>query len=661
MAGREIDENDLLAPQQDAFVSLSVETAGASLQDAAQNTRKRRKIKSAELEEMHAASQRLLRETPNASFRPQVTAGKSITSVLEKIRLRKKELVKGRRSAFWVPDVQPGGSDSLEFLNDIPSSFRNLAPQSKDLPLAEGIGLLNKEVEKTTRSNGSKNGGEELQAASSPDTQAEQDGEDVDVMRPPKICLGRQSDKMERSPYLGSGNAFRAPMEDTQDLLSCSESSDNDNEEDLNVEKEDDEGFGGSRVNLYMDTETQDDYEEWVDASANKENVEPAFVDNIFNSNTSKGPSVRSLIDDEAEDEDEDILVPGEDDEGDDGEDLDDMVVEETNEKLKDKEKRAELHRKWLEQQDAVMTDDILLRLKTGWRPRENRKRGLEFLDDEVNLFVQKEGDVKESPFEDPGLQEGLESLDEDSQNVEALQDDVDPEDEKTFKHLEDLNDVQEFSDDEEAEQRMMRERFLQESDEQGEFMSPADDETSREIFGLINKVNIASLNKKLKHGSVNELRYRSGGNTNSNSSIASKSSFLRRSVSSTFCSVQRQGSSSGSGTRSFIFGRDDSNSSHSFDQHASLRENKENLEPTAGLIKESRHFGQGKDIAIAPANSSATRLGPSLFEILRRQSTNMDYSLKKNSFEGNHLVSPILTAFKPIKSTNTPRGARRA
>ncbi|MCO5557548.1 hypothetical protein L7F22_011114 [Adiantum nelumboides] len=658
MAGTESDENDFLAPQQDdAFVTLSVETAGASLRDAAQNTRKRRKIKSAELEEMHAASQRLLRETPNASFKPQVTAGKSITSVLEKIRLRKKELVKGMRSAFWVPDVQPGGSDSLEFLNDIPSSFRNLAPQSEDLPLAEGIGLLNKEVEKTTRSNVSTNGGEELKAASSPDTQAEQDGEDVDVMRPPKIGSGRQSDKMERSPSLGSGNAFRAPMEDTQDLLSCSESSDNDDED---VGKEDDEGFGGSRVNLHLDTETQDDYEEWVDANANKENVEPAFVDKTFNKNTSKGPSVRSLIDDEAEDEDEDILVPGEDDEGDDGEDLNDMVVEETNEKLKDKEKRAELHRKWLEQQDAVMTDDILLRLKTGWRPRENRKRGPEFLDDEVNLFVQKEGDVKESPFEDPGLQEGLESLDEDSQDVEALQDDVDPEnEEKTFKHLEDLNDVHEFSDDEEAEQRMMRERFLQESDEQGEFMSPADDETSRVIFGLINKVNIASLNKKLKHGSVAELRYLSGGNTNSNSSIASKSSFLRRSVSSTFGSVQRQGSSSGSGTRSFIFGRDDSNSSHSFDQQ---RENKENLEPTAGLIKESLQFGQGKDVAKAPANSSATRLGPSLFEILRRQSTNMDYSLKKDSFEeGNHPVSPNLTAFKPVKSTNTPRGSRKA
>ena len=37
--------------------------------------------------------------------------------------------------------------------------------------------------------------------------------------------------------------------------------------------------------------------------------------------------------------------------------------------------------------------------------------------------------------------------------------------------------------------------------EKQGEFMSPEDDETSREVFVLINKVNIASKTKKLRAG----------------------------------------------------------------------------------------------------------------------------------------------------------------
>lgn len=168
------------------------------------------------------------------------------------------------------------------------------------------------------------------------------------------------------------------------------------------------------------------------------------------------------MIDDEAEDEDEDILVPGEEDEGDDCEDLHDMVIEETNEKEQDQEKRAELHRKWLEQQDAVMTDDILLRLKTGWRPRENRKRGLNCLDDDKELFAQKDRNTQDPDLEaEP--QEFQEPLDENSQDVEASRDEANPDESRAFSFPEDLNDVHE-SDEEEAEQTMMRQRFLQES-----------------------------------------------------------------------------------------------------------------------------------------------------------------------------------------------------
>ena len=96
-----------------------------------------------------------------------------------------------------------------------------------------------------------------------------------------------------------------------------------------------------------------------------------------------RGPSFRALIDDEAEDEDEDELGLEDDEEEDDGHGLGDMIVEETQEEKAEARKRAELHRKWLEQQDSVTTDDILLRLKSGWKSTENRKRGLEFLADD--------------------------------------------------------------------------------------------------------------------------------------------------------------------------------------------------------------------------------------------------------------------------------------
>jgi len=62
---------------------------------------------------------------------------------------------------------------------------------------------------------------------------------------------------------------------------------------------------------------------------------------------------VRGLIDDEAEDEDEDILAENAEEEvlGDEEEDLQDLIATNEKEKAGDKARRDALHRKWLDQQ----------------------------------------------------------------------------------------------------------------------------------------------------------------------------------------------------------------------------------------------------------------------------------------------------------------------
>ena len=172
---------------------------------------------------------------------------------------------------------------------------------------------------------------------------------------------------------------------------------------------------------------------------------------------------------DEDEDEDEDEIGVQDDEEeaDDDGQGLGDMIVEETQEKKAEARKRAELHRKWLEQQDSVTTDDILLRLKSGWKATENKKRGLEFLDDveedidDVRHIPLKQPKRALEHHEDEMFDENENSLDSAGLNVENRQMEEEP---RRFNTFDDADDAHESSDDEEREHRIMRERFLQES-----------------------------------------------------------------------------------------------------------------------------------------------------------------------------------------------------
>lgn len=103
-----------------------------------------------------------------------------------------------------------------------------------------------------------------------------------------------------------------------------------------------------------------------------KENVEPHASGIVDADLSPKGDPVKNFIDEEAEEEDDsdnDLSRFKENEEAediDDFEELNDMIATGYEEKPVDNERRNELHQKWLEQQDAAGTNNLMQRLKCG-------------------------------------------------------------------------------------------------------------------------------------------------------------------------------------------------------------------------------------------------------------------------------------------------------
>ena len=89
------------------------------------------------------------------------------------------------------------------------------------------------------------------------------------------------------------------------------------------------------------------------------------------------GDPVKAFVDDEAEEEDDSdndlqrFKENDEDEDDDDIEELNEMIATGYEEKPIDNERRNELHQKWLEQQDAAGTENLLQKLKYGSKVRE--------------------------------------------------------------------------------------------------------------------------------------------------------------------------------------------------------------------------------------------------------------------------------------------------
>lgn len=83
-----------------------------------------------------------------------------------------------------------------------------------------------------------------------------------------------------------------------------------------------------------------------------------------------------------------------------------------------------------------------------------------------------------------------------------------------------DKNDGYISSDGKETERRLVKQRLLDKAEEQGVLLSPGKDESSREVFGLIKKLNIVPDAKKKARTSSFFDKMLIGVNNNNSSKV---------------------------------------------------------------------------------------------------------------------------------------------
>ncbi|KAJ8421162.1 LOW QUALITY PROTEIN: hypothetical protein Cgig2_009678 [Carnegiea gigantea] len=362
------------------------------------------------------------------------------------------------------------------------------------------------------------------------------------------------------------------------------------------------------------------------DISSDKEecdagNVSPHPQTLFKGSFSTKGDPVKEFVDEEAleDDSDNDILQFEDEDECDnvEVEEVRDYIAADYKEKPIDYERRHELHQMWLQQQDEAGTENLMQRLKYGTNQREH------------SALQEEDDDRQEDESDDD---------DDDTGDLFAMR--TARLSTKKLKHMipqmfTDKDDGFVSSEDEETERKLSKQCVLQKValEQQPRLFPPAMDETSKEVFGRIKKLNTVPEPKKKAKTS------RKAGFALFN---LYHSSFLRRSSSHTTAS-HRTGPSTG---RSFIFGRDDSNSRSSI----SLSEDSSNMSQRETHAKKN---APAKFISSQAKRSTAqaeirgeVSSSSSLFQILRHSSM-----LKGNDTQDNRVDHhDVFAAFKPVK-----------
>ncbi|KAI3513215.1 hypothetical protein L1887_20542 [Cichorium endivia] len=581
------------------------------VKNSSSNKRREAKERRAHLEQLHAESQRLLRgacfnsvlslETRGASFKPVPIVQKPISSVLEKIRQRKLEVSK-KFSQLHCDDSVMEDDSCMKQAKNHPNVVKT------------EVGDLSDFVKEDKVSSGPKE---------------ESGPNDVGIDGPDISGEHKSHDNASSQMPLDDNSTpvLRAPVDDTQELFGDSQTSDSTeskNEElDEHTISSQEEEMEPSLLTMKLKFDSvPDDISD--EEESDKENVDPHVDEHV------KDP-VKSFVDDEAEEEDDsdnDRSRFGDDEENeedDDIEELREMIATGYEEKPVDKETRDELHQKWLEEKDAAGTDDLLRRLNVASKLREGSLH-----DDDV------EGE------EDVEVNDDVEE-DEERPRVPRL-------DSKKTKEIIaqmflDKDEGFLSSDDEETEKILAKERLINKAEEKSKLVSPDEDEDSREVFGLIKKLNtVPETRKKAKTTSFFDTML-TGGNSNS----SSKSSFLSRVSNHSVPTSSKQGSSVG---RCFIFGRDDSNSRSSMSVSEDTSDTSAIKEIQTKKVTPKYSFSQSQ------GRSSSTKLfnensnsSTSLFEMLKRSSSS-DVGAKESSVV--ELSQSVFAAFKipkkPIK-----------
>ncbi|KAF3787831.1 hypothetical protein EJ110_NYTH09526, partial [Nymphaea thermarum] len=184
--------------------------------------------------------------------------------------------------------------------------------------------------------------------------------------------------------------------------------------------------------------------------------------------------------------------------------------------------------------------------------------------------------------------------------------------------------------------------------EKQTAYLPPEEDEGSREIFGRIKKLNIAPNNKKRPKTTPSYFDSLMSG-VNSNSS--SRSSFLGRGQSHSLRPTNKVGVNM---VRSFVFGREDSNSRSGIQMADDLHTDKKEtlLDSVDEQMKMSTSQSKTKTATAGGCNTKKVpdaNAGLSLFEILRRSSFGTEKSSSGNSLNCSEMT---FDAFKTVRPT---------
>ncbi|CAN4084961.1 unnamed protein product [Withania somnifera] len=574
--------------------------------ELALNKRREAKERKVLCQQLHVDTQRLLRESKDAIFKPIPVVHKPISSVLEKIRKRKLEISK--RTAMVM-----GNSSIHKF-----SALREVMIEAD----TEGAFSEERRVDKP-----------EIELEGKVDAHGIRTGRTIDTSKidgtsapPIKRCSEIVPDEMALDERLNP--VFRAPIDDTQDIFDDSEPTGSKNEIlDDPTSSPLEELMAPSVLALNLKFDSAPPAESSSDEEDNdKENISQ-HTKGRGGCSSMKGDPVKAFVDDEAEEEgdsDNDLLRFG-DNEGDhdtdDSAELHDIIATDYKENPIDNEKRNELHQRWLEQQDAAGTENLLQRLKCGVEQKETM-----LVDDEVE-YQECEEEVNDVTDMDAVPKSSTRLNSKKAKKI-------------ILQMFMDKDDVFLSDEDEETEKRLVKQHMLYNS-ELTAVASPIEDESSSEIFRLITKLNTVPVNKrKPKASSFLDTVL---GDQKKKSSL--KSSFLGRVTN--LPSSQKQSSTI---VRSFIFGRDDSNSrsSMSMSEDSSDMIVKENVPIRNSTTK----FGsfQAKSSSQNKNAAAVTSSTPPLFEILKRSSAPSNVCSRDVMLD---LPKPLLADLRASKRFN--------
>ncbi|KAF5809205.1 hypothetical protein HanXRQr2_Chr04g0154381 [Helianthus annuus] len=574
--------------------------------------RREEKERRAHLDQLHVESQRILRETRGVSFKPVPPVQKPISSILERIRQRKLEVSK----KFFQSNTNDSHKEDDEHVvidhpksvetetSDLPESVKEekVSNVANVDPVSDDVGL------------------DEL------DVCGEQKG-DVNT------CLQKELD-VESTP------ALRAPVDDTQELFGDSQTSDaKESENDESSESDSssqEEEMGPSLLTMKLKFDSAPD--DICDEEENdKENVDPHGQEH----SSPRGDPAKAFVDDEAEEEDDsdnDHMVFGDDEEAeeeDDIEELNKMIATGYKERPIDLEARNELHQKWLEEKDDAGTDAILRRFNV-----DSKLREASLLDEEdVEMNDNDSDDDNDDDDENENENDVDEAVERPRVRINAKK-----AKEMIAQMFTDKDDEYVSSDDEETEKMLVRERLLNKDKEKVRFVSLIEDEDSREVFGLIKKVNTVPEGRKKATASSFFDTMLTGGNSNS----SSRSSFLSRMSKNSVPVSSKQGGSSG--VRSFIFGRDDSNSRSSLSVSEDMPDTttSSEMQTKRVTVKYKSSQSQGGS-STQTTNLVSESSSTSFFEILKRSSA------QPNVHKHDHKVELSQSVFDAFKIPKKP------